>query len=41
MIWLETPANPTWAVSDISAIAAIAHDAGATLAVDFTVPTPV
>jgi len=41
MIWLETPANPTWAVSDIAAIAAIAHDAGAILGVDSTIATPV
>jgi cystathionine gamma-synthase len=41
MIWLETPANPTWAVSDIAAIAKIAHDAGAILGVDSTVATPV
>jgi cystathionine gamma-synthase len=41
MIWLETPANPLWTISDIAAVAAIAHDAGAILAVDSTVATPV
>jgi cystathionine gamma-synthase len=41
MIWLETPANPTWALSDIAAAAGIAHKAGALLAVDSTVATPV
>lgn len=41
LVWLETPANPTWAVSDIAAAAAIAHAAGAMLAVDSTVATPV
>lgn len=41
LIWLETPANPTWEVADIAAIAAIAHAAGARLAVDSTVATPV
>ena len=41
MVWIETPANPMWGISDIAAIAAIAHDAGAILGVDFTVPTPV
>jgi len=41
LVWLETPANPTWAVSDIAAAAAIAHKAGALLAVDSTVATPV
>lgn len=41
LVWLETPANPTWAVSDIAAVAEIAHRAGARLAVDSTVATPV
>ena len=40
LVWIETPANPTWAVTDIAAAAAIAHDAGALLAVDSTVATP-
>jgi cystathionine gamma-synthase len=41
MIWLETPANPLWTISDIAAVANIAHNAGAILAVDSTVATPV
>ena len=41
MIWLETPANPLWTISDIAAAAKIAHDAGALLAIDSTVATPV
>jgi len=41
LVWLETPANPTWDVTDIAAAAAIAHEAGALLAVDSTVSTPV
>jgi cystathionine gamma-synthase len=41
MVWIETPANPLWSISDIEALAAIAHDAGALLAVDSTVATPV
>src|SRR3954453_13073608 len=41
LVWLETPANPTWAVSDIAAAATIAHKAGALLAGDATVATPV
>ncbi|MDP6832453.1 MAG: PLP-dependent transferase [Alphaproteobacteria bacterium] len=41
LVWLETPANPLWGISDIAAIAALAHDAGALLAVDSTVATPV
>jgi cystathionine gamma-synthase len=41
LIWLETPANPTWTVSDIAAAAQIARQAGAKLVVDSTVATPV
>lgn len=41
LVWIETPANPTWDVVDIAAAAAIAHAAGARLAVDSTVATPV
>ena len=41
LVWLETPANPTWALTDIAAVAAIAHRAGALVAVDSTVATPV
>src|SRR5215475_12047721 len=41
LVWLETPANPTWLVTDIAAAAEIAHKAGALLAVDSTVATPV
>ncbi|WP_242480317.1 trans-sulfuration enzyme family protein [Rhodovibrio sodomensis] len=41
LIWIETPCNPTWDVVDIASTAAIAHDAGALLAVDSTVATPV
>jgi cystathionine gamma-synthase len=41
LVWLETPANPTWSVTGIEAAAAIAHAAGARLAVDSTVATPV
>jgi len=41
MVWIETPANPMWGVSDIAAVASIAHDAGALLGVDSTVATPV
>lgn len=40
LVWLETPANPTWTVTDITAAAEVAHRAGAVLAVDNTVPTP-
>jgi cystathionine gamma-synthase len=41
MIWTETPANPLWTITDIEEAARIAHAAGAVLAVDATVPTPV
>ncbi|MCP4487065.1 MAG: PLP-dependent transferase [Gammaproteobacteria bacterium] len=41
VVWIETPVNPTWTVIDIAAAAEIAHSAGAILAVDCTVATPV
>lgn len=41
LVWLETPANPLWSVTDIAAAADLAHRAGARLAVDSTVATPV
>lgn len=41
LVWLETPANPTWDVTDIAAAADIAHRADAMLAIDSTTATPV
>ncbi len=41
LVWIETPCNPTWDVIDIAAAAEAAHAAGAVLAVDSTVATPV
>lgn len=41
LVWIETPCNPTWDVIDIETAAALAHGAGARLAVDSTVATPV
>ena len=41
LVWLESPANPLWTVSDIAAVAGVAHGAGALLAVDSTAATPV
>ncbi|GAB2177894.1 trans-sulfuration enzyme family protein [Dongia sp. agr-C8] len=41
LIWTETPANPVWTITDLAAIASIAHNAGARVAVDSTVATPV
>ncbi len=40
LVWIETPVNPTWDVIDIEHSAQLAHDAGATLAVDCTVSPP-
>jgi cystathionine gamma-synthase len=40
IVWLETPANPTWDITDIAAAAKLAHAVGARLAVDSTVATP-
>ena len=41
LVWIETPANPLWTVTDISATVLVAHAAGAIVAVDSTVATPV
>lgn len=41
LVWIETPANPLWTITDIAATAEIAHQAGALLAVDSTAATPV
>jgi cystathionine gamma-synthase len=41
LVWIETPCNPTWDVIDIETAAEVAHGAGARLAVDSTVATPV
>ncbi len=41
LVWLETPTNPRLLVSDIQAIAAIAHAQGALVVVDNTFATPV
>ena len=41
LVWLESPTNPMLRCLDIAAIAKIAHDAGAKLAVDNTFATPV
>ena len=41
LLWIETPANPLWSVTDIAATARIARAAGARVAVDSTVATPV
>jgi cystathionine gamma-synthase len=41
LVWLETPSNPLWDVTDIQAASEIAHKAGARLAVDSTSASPV
>lgn len=37
LVWIETPSNPTWELTDIAEAARIAHEAGAILGVDATV----
>jgi cystathionine gamma-synthase len=41
MVWVETPSNPLWTITDIAAAADIAHAAGARLAVDSTTASPI
>lgn len=41
VVWIESPANPTWEVSDIAKIASIARTTNAITVVDSTVATPV
>ena len=40
LVWIETPANPSWAIVDIARAAEIAHEAGAMLGVDSTCAPP-
>jgi cystathionine gamma-synthase len=40
MVWVETPTNPLLGIADIAALANLAHEAGALLAVDNTFATP-
>ena len=40
LIWIETPANPTWELTDIAAACALAREVGAIVAVDSTSATP-
>ncbi|HEY8382147.1 MAG TPA: aminotransferase class V-fold PLP-dependent enzyme [Microvirga sp.] len=41
MVWIETPSNPLWTITDIAAAADLAHGAGARLAVDSTTASPI
>ncbi|WP_299033160.1 cystathionine gamma-synthase [uncultured Pseudokineococcus sp.] len=40
LVWCETPTNPLLGIADVSALARVAHGAGALLAVDSTFATP-
>ena len=39
-VWIETPSNPLLKIVDVAAVAAVAHEAGATVVVDNTFATP-
>ncbi|KQO65532.1 aminotransferase class V-fold PLP-dependent enzyme [Methylobacterium sp. Leaf88] len=41
LVWIETPGNPLWTVTDIAEAARLAHAAGARLAVDSTAASPI
>ncbi len=41
IVWVETPANPTWEITDIKSASGLAHGAGAVCVVDSTVATPI
>ena len=40
LVWIETPSNPYLRIADIAALAAFAHERGASLVVDNTFATP-
>jgi cystathionine gamma-synthase len=40
LVWIETPANPLWNITDIAAVADIAHNSNAVLGIDSTAATP-
>jgi cystathionine gamma-synthase len=40
LVYVETPGNPLWSITDIAGVAEIARKAGAKLCVDSTVATP-
>lgn len=40
LVWIESPSNPRWVVTDIAAVAKAAHASGARVVVDNTVATP-
>jgi len=41
LVWVETPANPMWEITDLVAVCELSHAAGVRVAVDNTVATPV
>jgi cystathionine gamma-synthase len=41
LVWIETPSNPLWTITDIAAVAECAHRAGALVCADSTAATPV
>jgi cystathionine gamma-synthase len=41
LIWLETPSNPLWSITDIRAVSDLAHKHGARVAVDSTGASPI
>jgi len=41
LIWIETPANPMWDITDLAAATSVAHAADVLVVVDNTVATPV
>jgi cystathionine gamma-synthase len=41
LLWVETPANPMWEITDLAAACEVAHAAGVRVVVDNTVATPV
>ena len=41
LVWIETPSNPLWTITDIAAVSDCAHKAGALVCADSTVTTPV
>src|SRR5262249_6775466 len=41
LVWIETPSNPLWTITDIRAVSAVAHRAGAAVCVDSTTATPI
>jgi cystathionine gamma-synthase len=41
LVWIETPSNPLWTITDIEAVCDHAHRAGAIVCADSTVSTPI